>query len=85
MQVPETEQKNQKKFWVLKIIVFETEARNSHNPEQDAGHWQSMCYETPLRINISLREIFSKSGCLRVMEKYDETPFIQILREFGTL
>ena len=85
MQVPETEEKNQKKFWVLKIIVFESKARNSHNPEQDAGHCQSRCHETPLRINISLREIFSKSGCIRVMEKSDETPFIQILREFGTL
>ena len=79
------EQKNQKKLLVLKIIAFESGTRNSHNPEQDICHWQSMCYETPLRFNISLREIFSKSGSSRVMKKYDEISLMQILQEFGTL
>ena len=44
-----------------------------------------MCYETSLRFNISLREIFFKSGSLRVMKKYDESALMQILQEFGTL
>ena len=70
---------------VLKIIAFESGTRNSHNPEQDICHWQSMCYETPLRFNISLREIFSKSGSPRVIRKSDESALIQILQEFGTL
>ena len=74
-----------KKLLVLKIIAFELETRNSHNPEQDICHWQSMCYETPLRFNISLREIFSKSGSPRVMKKYDESALMPILQEFGTL
>ena len=66
------EQKNQKKLLVLKIIAFESGTTNSHNPEQDICHWQSMCYEKPLRFNISLREIFSKSGSPIVKKKYDE-------------
>ena len=79
------EQKNQKKLLVLKIIAFESGTTNSHNPEQDICHWQSMCYETPLRFNISLREIFSKSGSPRVMKKYDESALIHISQEFETI
>ena len=79
------EQKNQKKLLVLKIIVFELRKANSHNPEQHICHWMSMCYETHLRFNISLREIFSKSGSPRVMKKYDESALMQISQDFGTL
>ena len=79
------EQKNEKKLLLLKIIAFESGKANSHNPEQDICHWQSMCYETPLRFNISLREIFSKSGSFIVMEKYNESVFMQILQKFWTL
>ena len=63
------EQKNEKKLLLLKIIAFESGKANSHNPEQDICHWQSICYETHLRFNISLREIFSKSGSVRVLKK----------------
>ena len=70
---------------VLNIIAFESGTTNSHTPEQDNCHWQSMCYETPLRFNISLREIFSKSGSRIVMKKYDESVLIQISQEFWTL
>ena len=79
------EEKNIKIILVLEIIAFESGTRNSHNPEQDICHWQSMCYETPLRFNISLREIFSKSGSARVIRKYDESALMPILQEFGTL
>ena len=44
-----------------------------------------MCYETSLRFNISLREIFFKSGSLRVMKKYDESALMQIVQVFGTV
>ena len=70
---------------VLKIIAFESGTTNSYNPEQDIFYWQSMCYETPLRFNISLREIFSKSGSTILMKKYDESALMQISQEFGTL
>ena len=56
------EQKNVKKFLVFRIIAFEPGSTNSHNPEQDTCHWQSICYETTLRFNISLREVYSKQG-----------------------
>ena len=79
------EQKNLNNMLVLKIIAFESGTRNSHNPEQDICHWQSMCYETPLRFNISLREIYSKSRSLRVMKKYDLSLLMKISQEFGTL
>ena len=79
------EQKNEKKLLVLKIIAFESGKANSHNPEQDICHWMSMCYETHLRFNISLREIFSKSGSPRLMKKYDESTLMPVLQEFGSL
>ena len=78
MKNPEIEQKNQKIFLVLKIIVFELETTNSHNPEQDPCDWQSMCYKTTLGFNISLREIFSKSGSLRVSKKSAKSALTQI-------
>ena len=78
-------QKNQNKLLVPKIIAFKSGTTNSHNPEQDISPWQSMCYETPLRFNISLREIFSKSRSPRVMKKYDESALMHILQEFETL
>ena len=77
-------QNNRKILLVLNIIPFESGTTNSHNPEQDNCHWQSMCYETSLRFNISLREMFFKSGSLKLMRKYDESTFMQILQEFGT-
>ena len=86
MWIAEIERKNQKNFLVLKISAFESShTRNSQNPEQDNYHWQSMCYETPLGFNRSLREIFSKSGSPIMMKKYDESALIQILLEFWTL
>ena len=82
MWIPEAEQKNQEKLLLLMIIAFQSGTANSHNPEQDILHWQSMCYETLLRFYISLREIFSKSGPPRLMKKYDKSALINILQEF---
>ena len=79
------EKKNQKKLLVLKIIGFEAVTTYSLNLQENTCHWQSMCYEKPLRFNISLREIFFKSGSLRVMKKYDESALMQIVQVFGTV
>ena len=54
------EETNLKKILILKISAFVWGPTNSHNAALDISHWQSMCNETPLRFNISLREIFSK-------------------------
>ena len=82
IQLPEIDWKNQKEFLVLKIIAVELGTTNSLNLEKNTCDWQSMCYETPLRVNISLREIFFKSGSLRVMRKSDEGALMQILQDF---
>ena len=79
------ERKNQQMFLVLMTIPFESGTTNSHNLEQDACHWQSMSFQIPLRFNMSLREVFSKLGSLRLMKKFDESALIQILQEFGAL
>ena len=79
------DQENLKKKLVLKIIAFKLRTTNCQNPQEDNCHWQSMCYERSLTFNISLREIFPKSGSPRVMKKYDESAFMQISQEFGAL
>ena len=78
------EQRNQKKLLVLTLIAFESGTGNSHNPDQDICHWQSMCYKTDLRLNISVRDIFSESGSPRLMKKYDEGALIPVSQEFGS-
>ena len=85
MYIPDMEQKNQNKVLLLKIIAFACGTKNFHNLEEDTCHWQSVCYETPLRFNMSLREIFPESGSLRVMKQYDESALMMILQKFGTL
>ena len=78
-------QKYEKKLLDLNIIAFRSGMTNSHNVEQDICHCQSMCYETLLRFNISLRKMFSESGSPRVMKKYRGSALMKILQEFGTL
>ena len=79
------EETNRENCWFSKRTAFESGTTNSHNLEQDICQWDSMCYETPLRFNISLREIFSKWGSLIVRKKYDESVPMQISQEFWTL
>ena len=85
MSIAEMKQKYQETLLVLNIIPFESGTTNSQNPEQDNCHLQSICYETPLTFNISLREIFSKSGSLIVMKKHEESALMHISQDFGTL
>ena len=76
---------NLKMFLVFNIIAFEQVSRNSNSPEGYTCHCQSICYQATLRVNISLREIFSKSGFLRVMKKQDESGHMHIFQEFKTV
>ena len=85
MYILEMEQTNLRKFLVLKISAFESMMINSHNLEQGNCHWQSMFCETTLGFNISLREIFSRSGSPRLMKKNDESALMTVLQEFGSL
>ena len=79
------EKKNLKIFLVFKKISFEPGSTSSHNPERDTCHWQSICYEATLRVNISLREIFSKPSFITVIKKQDESGLMNILQEFRTV
>ena len=79
------EQSNLRKFLALKISAFESMTTNFQNLEEDNCHWQWMCYETPLRFNISLREIFSKWGSPRVLKKSGKSALMEIIQEFETL
>ena len=79
------EQTNLKRILVVKVIAFESGTNNCQNPEQDNCHWQSVCYETPLRFNISIREIISERGSLRVLKKSVKSALMLILQEFGIL
>ena len=82
--MPEMEQNNQKKVLALQIIALELATTNSYNLEQNTCHWQSICYETPLRFAMSVKEIFCQSRFLRVMKKYYGSAFMQALYNFGT-
>ena len=79
------EQKIQNKFSVFQIIAFELGVRNSHNLEQDTCHWQPIIEKTPLRLHLTLGEIFSKSTSLRMMKKLEKWALMEILQLFGTL
>ena len=85
MKFPEMQQKNPKKIFLFKIIVFEQGSSNSYILEQDTCHWQSICYQATQRFNMSLRVVYSKPGSLRVMKKQDESTPLQILQVFGAL
>ena len=66
-------------------MAHESGSTNSPNLEKDTCHWPSMCYEKPLRFNMSVRKIFCESSSLKVMKKYDGSALMQILQKFGTL
>ena len=72
------EYKTEKMFSAFKKIAFEKLTSNSHSPEQDTCKGQSMCQQTPLWFQTSMREIFSESFLLRVMEKYDKSALMKI-------
>ena len=76
------ENKTEKIFFVFKIIAFEKWTANSHSPEQDTYNRQSMCEQTPLWFQTSMREIFSESFFLRMMEKYDKSALMKITQVF---
>ena len=68
MQFPELEHKNEKKILVFKIIALELWSTSSHILEQDTCHWQSICDQGNLRFKMSLSQVYSKAGSLRVMK-----------------
>ena len=68
MCFPEMEQENPKNFLVFKIISVEPGSTNCPILEKDTSHWQSICYQGTLWFKLSLRDVYSKAGSLRVMK-----------------
>ena len=79
------EEKIEKIFFVFQILAFELGVANSGNIEQDTCDCQPMCQQTPLRFNLTLRKIFSKSTSLKFTKKYDKSTLIDISQVFGNL
>ena len=69
------EQETEKNCFVSLINVFELVAKNSHCYEESTGYGQSMCLQAVLKFQLSLRETFSKSVSVKVIEKYDKIAF----------
>ena len=66
-------------------MAFEPGSKNSRNAEEDTCHCQSICYQAVLRVKISLRDTFSKSGFPRVVKKLDGSGLKYILQELWTI
>ena len=62
------EQENPKKFFKFNIFVSEQGSTNSHILKQDTCHWQKICDQATQKFNMSLRDVYSKPGSLRVIK-----------------
>ena len=58
---------------------------NSCNIEEDTCHSQSMCWQTPLRFHLTLREMFRESTCIKLMKNHDKSTLMEISQVFRTL
>ena len=68
MQIAKMEQKLQKMFPLFEIIAFEYVAGISLNYDENTCDGQSTCYKTHLRFQIWLKEKFSNSISLGLIE-----------------
>ena len=58
MQIPEMEQKFQKKLFLFQLIAFELQVASYCNTGEDTCNRRSICKQTPLRFHIELWETF---------------------------
>ena len=77
------EQENPKEFLEFKILVSEQGSTNSHILEQDTCHWQSICYQETQRFKMSLRDVHSKPGSLRVIKNIMKVLSCSIYKSLG--
>ena len=73
MYISETQEKIQKMLFVSEITAFEVVAGNCAYCEGNTCTRQSMCKQTVLRFQISLRQAFSNSIYPRFMETFDNS------------
>ena len=71
------------KIFLYEIIASQLVPLNCLYHEQNTCHGYSMCQQSVLGYYISLRETFSDSMSLKVINKYDKGAVVQISRVFG--
>ena len=69
---------------VVDIITFKHVAGISLNSHEETCDQQSPCYQTVLGFHTRLKEMFSNSICLGIMENYDEGAAVLISAVFVT-
>ena len=71
-------QKIQKKFFVSEILASELLSLNCVFQEQDTCHGQPTCSEAVATFGMSIRETFSNSVVLKVINEFDKGAVMQI-------
>ena len=71
-------------FWILEIMAFQAFEGTYVYHEDDSCDRQLTCDKRVLRLQIWLKENFSNSICLGLIESYDQRSTLQILRVLGT-
>ena len=70
-------------FSVSEIIAFEPVERISLIYDESTCDLHSTFYQAVLGFQIWLREMFSDSICLRLMENWDKSALVQVEEVFG--
>ena len=73
----------QKKCFIFEIIVSELVSLNCLYLGQDTCHRKEMCEQGLPRIDVSIRETFSNSISLTLINKYDKGAMMQISKVLG--
>ena len=81
------EEKNQKKFLVIKIIASESGTTNSHNRENDYWYlwWKNLMKVPSCRFSKSLGPFYMLTLKGHSEAVFYESFLMQILQEFGSL
>ena len=78
------QKKLEKMFRVFQIMAFEHVSGISLNYDKQTCERQSTCCQTVLRSQIWLKEMFSNSICIGLMENLAESAAVLILAVFVT-
>ena len=73
-----------KMFRVFETVAFEYVPGNFLNYDENTCYRESTCYQTVLRFHIWLKQMFSNSVCLGLMENSDESAAVMISAVFVT-
>ena len=68
----------------FEIMTFKHVAGSSRNSDENTFYRQSKCYQAVVRFRICLKETFSNSICLSIMENWDKKAAVLISVVFVT-